>query len=125
MQTIINIYHGFDYRTAGDWNPETQSEVNVQTFETLPFLSFTSGWEAADGYRFAYSYIGTSEDLGAIYRENNRVDGSDLEVLPETSRSLSVGDIVSVKGGLFAVMPLGWHELSHKDAEAFYAKVVG
>lgn len=59
------------------------------------FFNFCGGCIA----RVAYRYDSPTADLNDIYRANNRVDGSEVEVVPSTSRSLSVGDVVVLHEG--------------------------
>lgn len=69
---------------------------------------------------FAYSYEDEFDvtdpirSLERVFRRNNRVDGSAIEVVPEDKRSLSTGDAVVVYGTRMAawtVESFGWGEV--------------
>ena len=64
-------------------------------------------------YEVAYSYqTPEGSDLEWVWRANNRVDGSPIEILPETSRSLSVGDAVAFGGHFWTVANFGFNEIN-------------
>lgn len=50
--------------------------------------------------------------LAQVYRASNRVDGSDIEQVPDDCRSLSVGDVVVVNDQPYACDSLGWTRVS-------------
>lgn len=88
-QMLIGIYHRTD-----DWR----------------FLSIEDTLASETGeprLELAYTYEG-DPDLNRIFRANNRVDGSAVEVIPEGHRSLSVGDVVVTGEIAFTVDPVGW-----------------
>lgn len=66
-------------------------------------------------HELAYTYDipdgGELPDLESIWRANNRVDGSPVEVVPDSHRSLSVGDVVQVAETSWAVDRVGFEEI--------------
>lgn len=68
----------------------------------------------------AYSYDTDRIGLEQIWRDNNRVDGSRFEeVSRHGTRSLCIGDVVSVDGQLNRVRDIGWFA----DIETFTEEV--
>lgn len=55
--------------------------------------------------------------LAKVFRAANRVDGSEVEQVPDGVRSLSVGDVVIVKGKVFSCDMIGWTMV--EDADLF------
>lgn len=89
---------------------------------TSDFRPFAPG----DRLRRAYSvtvehvYGGDPEAvLDRVFRAANRVDGSDVEQVPDGERSLSVGDVVffeaPVTGFAWSCEPMGWHVVKTGD----------
>lgn len=58
----------------------------------------------------AYSYETDRTQLAEIWRDNNAVDGTEVNVKHQM-RSLSVGDIVKVGHGHWLVRPMGWENV--------------
>lgn len=65
---------------------------------------------------------GTPEQvLERVFRAANRVDGSDIEQVPNYTRSLSTGDVVSLgEGEFYSCEFVGWEKVSN---DQFYNAV--
>lgn len=96
MQVTAKVFHN---ETPGDrffmYNPKTS------------VLTFAHDVEVEDG--------ATNTILEKVFRAANRVDGSAVEQIPDGVRSLSVGDVVVVKGQVFACDMIGWTKVEDGD----------
>lgn len=99
----ITIYHGyeFDGRMVAGLPGMTLPDILVE----------------------AYTYQTFDDELDAIWRQNNAVDGTEVNVQNE-ARSLSVGDVVGINGVLWLVESLGWTELEGLPGELVTAENV-
>jgi len=130
MKTATYL-QGYDFRTAGDWNPETQSEENVTTFETMPDYimwggpkaGFSAAWELAAGYRKVLSFdIPEEGDVETAYAmTQNGFEGSVTDGLKV--RSAVIGDVYVIDGDAFAIMPCGWSKLTAADLGNILARL--
>ena len=59
-------------------------------------------------YENTHSLLDIPLRLEDAWRENNRVDGSDIEKVPDGIRSLSVGDVVIIGESAWAVAGIGF-----------------
>jgi len=58
--------------------------------------------------------------LEHIFRACNRVDGSEVEIVPDGMPSMSAGDLVEIGDDVFFCAPFGWKHVTDKAAlEAF------
>lgn len=89
--TQVSIYH----RTGRDMFMEA-SHV------------FSYGGEVA--FELAYTYDTDRDDLEQIFRDNNAVDGTEINV-EKNKRSLSIGDVVVLGYNILYVTPREVHEV--------------
>ena len=101
----IVLNSGHHYRNQGDAQQEADRHNAAEHGEKMATVTiyhrndrdrFMEASYGSPTYEWAYAYETDNWGLETIWRANNHVDGSPVEVLPNISRSLSVGDVVEI-----------------------------
>ena len=57
------------------------------------------------------------EAADVVFRAMNHVDGSEVEMVPDGERSMSVGDVVLIGDVALACEPFGWRRCAVRNQE--------
>ena len=108
--TTVGIIHGIEYRPDGS--------------EGMAWPLAGGEWAPTDAYRFVYTYEAdpADTDLNIVFRQNNAVDGTEINV-KAGFRSLSVGDIIAIDGAWNAVRPVGFYRLTADEIVTVYDRL--
>jgi hypothetical protein len=90
----------------------SMKQVNI--FHNENFPKVREGWRPGELLIHQYGYQTDRTDLEDIFRDNNAVDGTEVNVKFKR-RSLSVGDVAQIDDRFYSVESIGWEEIPYED----------